>query len=100
MVNSIFNSDFKFRFLHVLLSFLISSEKIYAEVSGTQEVTIVGRVSDSKKNPIYGVLVEDVNGGEQVMTDQNGQYSILISSSETSLRFSHVGFEEQEIVLS
>ncbi len=100
IMNLIYNLRVK---LHILLSisFLsIAFGEVNAQNDISQQLTIVGRVSDIKKNPIHGVLVEDINGNQKATTDKNGQYSIALSSIEISLRFSHVGFEEQEIVLS
>ncbi|WP_158499881.1 SusC/RagA family TonB-linked outer membrane protein [Sphingobacterium paucimobilis] len=62
-----------------------------------QQSHVVGRVSDVRKAPIHGVLVEDVDGSNKTYTDKNGQYSIEVASSTSKLRFSHVAFDSKEV---
>ncbi|MCM5664042.1 SusC/RagA family TonB-linked outer membrane protein [Galbibacter mesophilus] len=61
----------------------------------TQELTITGTVKDENGVTIPGVNVyEDGNGGNGVMTDMNGNYSIKMKNREGELVFSFIGFAE------
>nr|WP_299382957.1 TonB-dependent receptor [Allomuricauda sp.] len=61
--------------------------------------SISGKVTDRQGNPLAGatVLIKGTTNG--VMTDFDGNFEILVSSSEATLVFSYVGYESQEIVI-
>ncbi|NGF57995.1 SusC/RagA family TonB-linked outer membrane protein [Parapedobacter sp. SGR-10] len=99
-MNLIYNLRFNLQILLTVCFMGIASGKANTLHSVSQQSGVVGRVSDIKKNPIPGVLVEDINGSQKAITDRNGQYNIDLTSSTTTLRFSHVSFETKEIEVS
>lgn len=80
-------------YILILLTFSLVQGRANVYDDFQQDSGVVGRVSDAKKNPIPGVLVEDVNGDQRAITDRNGHYSLEVSSPTTKLRFSHIAFE-------
>ncbi|WP_158856127.1 SusC/RagA family TonB-linked outer membrane protein [Lunatibacter salilacus] len=65
-----------------------------------QERTVTGTVTDSDADaplPGVSVLVKGTNTG--TITDIDGQYSISVPSSATTLVFSYLGYGRQELVI-
>ena len=63
-----------------------------------QNTTITGRVVDPKGEPLVGVSVLEQGTTNGTVTDMNGRYSIAVQKESSSLRFSYMGFDNQEIV--
>lgn len=63
-----------------------------------QDKTITGRVTDESNQPMQGVSVTIKGAATGVTTDAEGNYSITVPDNST-LVFSFVGFQEQEIVI-
>ncbi|BAV08033.1 TonB-dependent receptor [Filimonas lacunae] len=57
-----------------------------------QNLTITGKVTDEKGNPLSGV---SVTGKNSVTTAQDGSFTISITKNEKNLTFSYVGFATQ-----
>jgi len=91
MINLI---KFKATFRCLLLLILV----IGMQQQITAQTSVTGQVTDSEDNsPVVGatVLVEDTNAG--TVTDVNGNYSIEVPSSNSTLVFSFIGYEQLEI---
>lgn len=58
---------------------------------------ITGKVTDEKGGVLVGVSVKTKDGKASTITDANGIYKILISSAETIISFSFIGFTSREI---
>jgi TonB-linked SusC/RagA family outer membrane protein len=82
------------RMLPFLMAFILLSGEVYSQF------TIKGIVKDASKSPIPGVsvLLKGTNFGR--VTDQNGEFSLNLSSAEGILVVSSIGFAEQEIPLN
>ena len=77
-------------FLTAALSFSVAS-------AFAQNVTVKGKVTDSRGEPVIGVTVMlSSNQTVGALTDMDGAYSITVPSNST-LNFSCVGFASQEI---
>ncbi|HRQ51099.1 MAG TPA: SusC/RagA family TonB-linked outer membrane protein, partial [Agriterribacter sp.] len=63
-----------------------------------QDKTVTGRVTDDNGLPMQGVSVTVKGGTGGVATDAEGNYSITVPDNST-LVFSFVGYEDQEIVV-
>ena len=63
-----------------------------------QNTTITGKVVDPKGEPLVGVSVLEQGTTNGTVTDMNGRYSIAVQKESSSLRFSYMGFDNQEIV--
>lgn len=61
---------------------------------------ISGVVTDSKGEELIGVSVLEVGTSNGTTTNANGEYSIVISSKPSKLRFSYIGFKEEEFEVS
>lgn len=60
-------------------------------------ITIRGKVTDDKGNPLPGTLINSKGEEYKVVTGTNGSYMITVSSAEAVLVFSFIGFHNQEI---
>ncbi|HEU4789936.1 MAG TPA: TonB-dependent receptor [Flavobacterium sp.] len=59
--------------------------------------SISGKVTDSKNNPLAGVVVEASELHKSTKTDQNGMYTLTeLPSGQLTLVFSYVGFSTQD----
>lgn len=67
-------------------------------VASAQNV-ISGKVTDSKNEPLIGVTVIQKGSTNGVVTDIDGIYKITVSSTNTTLVFSFIGYKRQEIVI-
>ncbi|MBR4408917.1 MAG: TonB-dependent receptor plug domain-containing protein, partial [Bacteroidales bacterium] len=62
-----------------------------------QTRNVSGRVSDDKGEMLAGIAVYEKGTTNGTLTDDNGQYSLTLKSTNPILVFSALGFEEQEI---
>ncbi|MBI9064930.1 MAG: SusC/RagA family TonB-linked outer membrane protein [Marinilabiliaceae bacterium] len=63
-----------------------------------EDVLIKGKITDSKGDPLVGVNVyETSNVSQGVITDFEGNYVIEISSNDSELTFSYIGFLTQKL---
>ena len=58
---------------------------------------ITGSVQDVQGNPLIGVSILETGTSNGTITDMTGTYSLNISSTNATLRFSYIGYEEQLI---
>jgi Ca-activated chloride channel homolog len=61
---------------------------------------ISGKVTDESSNPIIGVSVKVKNTTKGTVTDANGYYELEVTSSETVLEFSYIGYKTEEVKIS
>lgn len=80
-------------FLCILLNCFISVPFIYSQ----DTETIRGQVLDINGEPLIGVSILEIGTTNGTVTDINGDYEITVSSSNSILQFSYMGFEEQQI---
>jgi TonB-dependent starch-binding outer membrane protein SusC len=64
-----------------------------------QQNSITGRVVDSNNNPLAGVNVVEKGTTNGVMTGADGRYSISVASGASVLKFSFIGYEDQEVTV-
>ena len=93
IMNSLTCVKLRFRLLLLLMGLLLPTAFAWG-----QSVTITGKVVDSNDEPLVGVSVLELGTTNGTVTDINGQYSIGVSNTATPLRFSYIGYDEQEIV--
>ena len=93
-MNSFTRIGLRSRFLLVLMIGLILPT---LSVWG-QNTTITGKVVDPKGEPLVGVSVLEQGTTNGTVTDMNGRYSIVVQKDSSPLRFSYMGFDNQEIV--
>jgi TonB-linked SusC/RagA family outer membrane protein len=77
--------------LLVLIALLSSFGKVTA-----QDIHVTGKVTDNDGTGLPGVTVVVKNTTQGTTTDLNGDYSIDISSTESILVFSFIGYVKQE----
>jgi len=58
--------------------------------------TITGKVTDTKNNPLIGVIVYATEAHKSVKTDENGAYTLTeLPNGEETLVFTYIGFATQ-----
>lgn len=93
-MNSFTHIGLRSRFLLVLMIGLI----LPALSVWGQNTTITGKVVDPKGEPLVGVSVLEQGTTNGTVTDMNGRYSIAVQKESSPLRFSYMGFDNQEII--
>ncbi|MBI9062423.1 MAG: TonB-dependent receptor [Marinilabiliaceae bacterium] len=77
---------------------ILSTKATNRYVQQDQKLTVTGKVTDDKGEPIPGVNVfEKSNPTNGVITGIDGGYSIKISDEDAILSYSYIGFNAQEI---
>ena len=78
--------------------FIILKRTAQQQQPANRNVPVSGRVTDEKGGPLAGVAVMVKGTSNGAVTDQNGQYRIVINFADGAvLRFSFLGRETQEI---
>lgn len=62
-------------------------------------INIKGQVTDENGEPLIGVSVLIVGTTNGVITDFDGNFSIIVPNNESTLRFSYLGCVEQNVVV-
>jgi outer membrane receptor for Fe3+-dicitrate len=75
-----------------LLLFVVNCSYLMA-----QERIVTGKVKDPQGNPLPGVNVNVWGSRQSVTADVTGSFSIPVSSENTTLVFSFVGFLQKEV---
>jgi TonB-linked SusC/RagA family outer membrane protein len=82
-------------------SFQVSAEPL-VNVSNSddlQQKTVTGRVVDANNNPLAGVNVVEKGTTNGVMTGADGKFSITVVSGTPVLKFSFIGYDDQEVAV-
>ncbi|MDD4109509.1 MAG: carboxypeptidase-like regulatory domain-containing protein, partial [Prolixibacteraceae bacterium] len=83
----------------MLIILVICFMHVPSTVFAIQQSTVSGKVSDSRNQPLPGVTVIIKGTTQGTVTDTEGSYSINNVSSNSTLVFSFVGMQAQEIVV-
>ncbi len=93
-------SDLPFSYKIVEKNILIRSEKPSAPAAapvGVQERDVSGEVRDDRGQPLAGVTVTAKGGTMRTVTDEAGQYRMVINTGTASLVFTAVGYQAKEV---
>jgi TonB-linked SusC/RagA family outer membrane protein len=86
----------KKKFIFLIVLYQISAYmNIYA-----QAIQINGTVTEKNGNPLPGVSVNQKGTNNGSITDQNGKYSLAVSSLKGTVVFSFIGFEKAELPIN
>ncbi|MFD0749572.1 SusC/RagA family TonB-linked outer membrane protein [Mucilaginibacter calamicampi] len=58
-------------------------------------VTVTGKITDSKGEPLVGVSVSEQGTSSGTVTNQNGNYSIAVAGNNSVLVFQYIGYESK-----
>ncbi|WP_295117491.1 TonB-dependent receptor [uncultured Chitinophaga sp.] len=75
-------------------------ETVAREVRVTEDITVTGRITDSKGEPIPGASIQLKGTSKGVVTNENGQYSITVPAADAVLIISSLGFDRQEVIVN
>ena len=84
------------RKLVVLLTLAVG---LITTVSAQNTRTITGKVSDESGKPLAGVTVTASDLSKTSLTDAKGVYSIQVTDKTKTLKFTYVGYAEEEITI-
>jgi len=74
------------------------ADKVVAKTTfAYQQKTVTGRVTDANGNPLAGVTIIEKTTTNGTISDPKGNYSINVSSVNSILVFTYIGFNPQEI---
>ncbi len=82
------------------VTFDISGNTVLISEKAKEEkpsATVTGVVSDSEGNPLPGAYVLEKGTSNGAITDVNGVYSIVMTTSQKRLQVSYLGFEDMEV---
>lgn len=82
---------------NVILFFAIA---ILASFAPAPDRIITGLITDSNNEPLPGVNVVIKGTTKGITTNAHGRYSITLPREATSLQFSFIGYQTQEIMVS
>lgn len=83
----------KFLPICIFMFFFLFTPFIYSQ----SRKQITGSVQDVLGNPLIGVSILETGTSNGTITDMNGAYSLNVSSANATLKFSYIGYEEQQI---
>lgn len=83
------------------LSYMVMSTNLVLISPKTllQQITVTGTVRDENGTPIPGVNVLEQGTTNGVVTDLDGKYSITVSSEESVLAFSFIGYLSETVAV-
>ncbi|WP_353128973.1 SusC/RagA family TonB-linked outer membrane protein [Parapedobacter pyrenivorans] len=64
-----------------------------------QERVVTGKITDNQGTPLAGVTVSIKGSSTVVTTDNSGVYQITVSADNTTLVYSNVGFQTNEVLV-
>lgn len=74
---------------------------VHCSITMAQTRQIFGKVLDAKdKTPLSGVTITAKGSKATVTSDPQGNFSIRVTPKATGLRFSYIGYDDQEISIS
>ncbi|MDR2915919.1 MAG: TonB-dependent receptor [Tannerella sp.] len=65
-----------------------------------QNFHITGRIIDIHNEPLAGATVMEVGTTNGAITDPDGHYSIRVGSENADLKFTYIGYEEQQVKIN
>jgi iron complex outermembrane receptor protein len=71
---------------------------LFASIAFAQNINVRGSVKDTSGEPVIGANVRVQGASTGVITDMNGNYSIICSSRAT-LQFSYIGYAPQTVAV-
>lgn len=87
-------SKWSFRFMSRRV-FIAFGAILFSLCAFAQQITVSGQVSDSQKEPLIGVSVQEKGTTNGTITDINGHFTLKVAENAT-LVFSYVGYKTQE----
>ena len=75
----------------------LSSTAKSNSTSEVKEQKVTGRIVDAKGEALIGVAVQEAGTTNGAITDFDGNYSIVVASNKSVLKFSYVGYKTVEM---
>lgn len=87
----------KIFYLKIFLCTFLLHFTIIAPNYSQNSIAVTGRVLDINNEPLIGVTIQEIGTSSGTVTDIDGNYSIRVRSGVSDLKFSYIGYEEQQI---
>ena len=90
----------------VLIPHELSYEKVQdnsyviVKTTSAQDITVKGRVTDAKGEPLPGVSIKLKGGTKATTTDINGNFSLSVPDGDGVLVFAFIGFKTNEVAVN
>ena len=75
------------------------SDSGIVSINDLQQKQVNGRITDAGGNSLTGVNIMEKGTNNGVISDQNGNYAIMVTSPNSILSFSFIGYTTQEITV-
>lgn len=70
------------------IAFALGTGQLYAQT------TLKGRIVDEQNQPIGGATVTDTQTNAQTLTDNNGQFSLVVKAENPSVTIKYIGYQD------
>ncbi|MGE8291658.1 MAG: TonB-dependent receptor [Sphingobacterium sp.] len=103
VANATLNTSLDKLFGNSSYSYAIHGETVVIKVNTTdavQNLTFSGKVIDEKGTPLVNVTVQEVGTTTGTQTDENGNFSLKVSSNSAKIRINSLGYTSQIIPYS
>lgn len=84
----------------VLFSLKQPNSRTVVEFKADPSMTVSGRVTDEKGDPIAGATISEKGKNNSVVADDQGNFSIKVAAADALLVVSSVGYQPAEIAVS
>ncbi|MDE6154102.1 MAG: SusC/RagA family TonB-linked outer membrane protein [Muribaculaceae bacterium] len=78
---------------------LIATIVSFMSISMTAQITVTGNVTDPSGEPLIGASIVEKGQPTGTVTDFDGNFTIKVSNSETTLVVSYIGMETKDVAL-
>ena len=78
---------------NILILILVGISNI---IFAQNTIKLSGKIVDENLNCLFGVIITNLNSGEQVLSDKNGRFEIKVTNND-SLEFRTVGLTTEKI---
>lgn len=83
-----------------LAGLLLASLLCVVQFAWAQTKTVSGRITDANGTPISGVSVKVKGSSAGTFTDADGKFSVALPKGLSTLQFSSIGYEDEEMDVS
>lgn len=92
-------TKFKLNVVYCLAVVLLFSTTMGSLFAQSQDLIITGKVLGENNDPLIGVSITANNEKSASQSDVNGNFSIKVASSESTLTFSYLGYEKKTVTV-
>ncbi|MDW3648526.1 MAG: SusC/RagA family TonB-linked outer membrane protein [Bacteroidia bacterium] len=76
------------------------NQEVLTELKRRRDQSISGKVTAENGTPLIGATVRAKESSQGTLTNQEGEYTLILSDEVKNLTFSYVGYEKQEVEIA